>query len=190
LYALVAGQPACFTRQAGFTATEMLVTTTVVAMTMTVAAPSLLNVIADSRLTTQINTLLGDFYLARSMAVNRNQYVTLCKSPDGRHCTTRSAWEQGWIIFLDPDKDRELAEQSDLIRVRQGLPEGMKLGFRAFGSRNYMIYTPTGFTRRNGTFTLCDHRGASSARALILYKTGRIRHASTRSDGSPLVCPG
>ncbi len=182
-------QPRRFVRIAGFTLTELTVTLAVVGIILSLGYPALANFVLDARLTADMNRLIGDLYYVRSEAITRSERVMACKSADGRNCVTASGWEHGWMIFNDSDGDRKPDGTEPVLRVRHALNDGVTIRFRAFGSRNYMIYRPSGITQRNGTFTFCDRRGAPSARALVIYKTGRIRRAEHKPNGDALECP-
>lgn len=55
----------------GFTLIELLITIAVLAIILAFAVPSFVNLIENSRVTTQSNTLLGAINLARSEAVKQ-----------------------------------------------------------------------------------------------------------------------
>jgi type IV fimbrial biogenesis protein FimT len=176
-------------RQQGMTLVELAITLTVCGILVSAGVPAYMNVVLDNRQIAHLNHLVGDLALARSEAVKRGASVTVCKSSTGTGCTSRAAWNDGWIVFTDPDLDRKLDPDETILRRYQPTPDGVFINFSAFGSRNNLSYRPTGFTYdRNGTFTFCDSRGSGSARALILYKTGRVRVSRTKSSGDPLTC--
>jgi type IV fimbrial biogenesis protein FimT len=176
-------------RQAGTTLGELAVTLGIGAILLTAAVPSLLGFVAENRLTTAVNELVADLHFARGAAIKHAAPVSMCKSADGTACTTAGNWNQGWIIFEDPDRDRRPDRGETVLRVRGRLGPGITLRFSAFGSSNHLSYDPTGLTRdRNGTFTFCDSAGSRPPRAVILYKTGRARVSRKRSDGSALIC--
>lgn len=74
----------------GFTLIELMVTIAVLAIIMTIAAPSFVSVIENSRVTTQANTLLAAVNLARSEAVKQGVPVSIqSKSGD---------FANGWCV--------------------------------------------------------------------------------------------
>ncbi len=174
---------------AGYTLAELLTTVAIVGTLASIAAPSFAELIADTRLSTQFNSLVASLNLARSEAIKRTTDVVVCKSSDQNLCIREGGWEQGWLVFVDKDRSRTRDESETLIHVQDSLDGQITVQYSAFGSQHYIIYYPEGFSRTNGTFTFCDPRGADKAKALILYKTGRLRNDTARPDGEPLSCP-
>ena len=156
---------------AGYTLHELLLTATVMGV-VTSAAPPLLDLVRNNRLTANVNLLLGDIQLTRSEAIKRRATVTLCKSADGRECTPESDWRRGWIVFADGNNLGEVEDGETIIRVQQELADGMTMVLHAGAmGDDYLSYSPTGTTNKNGNFTFCDGRGASAAKAVVIYKT-------------------
>lgn len=172
----------------GFTMLEVIVTLAVCAITLGVGVPVMGNLINSNRVAGQVNALRGALALSRSEAVRRNLRVVLCKSADGQHCTKKGTWGAGWIVYPDRNQNKHRDPQEPLMLVHGKLANGHTLTYRGFGSHNYIVYRPTGFTQMNGTFTLCAPDAPSWSKALILMKTGRVRLSTTRPDGSPLRC--
>ena len=173
----------------GFTLTELMATLAVLGVLTTVAIPGFQATLANSRLSVTVNGLLHDLMYARTHAATQSVPATVCKSLDGRSCTTRSKWHDGWIVFADANANRRVEVGETILRYFPGTNGAVRIDFRAFGSRNNLTYYPSGFTRnRNGTFTFCDARGGARPRALILYKTGRTRTAHIGPGGRALDC--
>ncbi|TAM45005.1 MAG: pilus assembly protein [Gammaproteobacteria bacterium] len=150
------------------------------------AAPAMQNIVYEQRLTAYVNELFGDLQLARSEAIKRVVQVTLCKSSDGAACSTTSNWQSGWIVFVDTDGDETADSGETIIKVRQALESGVTLRYGS--SYDYVYYKSDGTAWPNATFTFCDTRGASYARAIIVSNTGRARTSSEASDGGALSC--
>lgn len=153
------------------------------------ASPSLTELVRNNRQTGQINHLVSHLNYARSEAIKRRLNVMVCKSQDGSNCTTAGDWGEGWILFVDTDSDRQHSPMEDLLRVQSSLGHDLSITYGAFPSDNYVVYFPTGMSLGNGTFTFCDNRGKDAAKAVVLMKTGRLRIARIKPDGSELTCP-
>lgn len=175
----------------GFSLIELLIVIAIAAILFGMAAPSFSALLQGNRLTAHINHLVSDLNYARSEAVKRNRNVILCKSLDGMNCATTSPWEKGWLIFADNDKDGRHDSAEPILGGRHAQGHNISITYGAFPyhSRNYVLYYPTGYSLGNGTFTICDSRGNDYAKALVLYKTGRLRTSRTMPDGSELSCP-
>ncbi len=194
-------------RQHGFTLIELLVTVVMVAILGGIVAPSFEQFIKDNRLSSQINNLIGSLHIARSEATNRGLIVTICASSDSATCNTNN-WENGWIIFTDANNSgNAVVDGSDeILRYQESLDGGNTLrtsGFN-FTTAGQVLFGSNGFMQTSGaatsgTFTLCDDRGATEAKGVILTIAGASRLAVDEDNdvtlndhdggGSNLTCP-
>lgn len=171
--------------QQGLTLLELLTTLAVLGVSLAIAVPSYATFVTSTRLAAHHNALVGDLALTRSEAVKRNRQVLICLSANGETCGSGKAWDQGWIVFVDLDRDNARDPDEPLLRAQAPLEGDLSLEYSAFGSNRYIAYQPTGVTKTNGTFSFCP--GVPGyARALILTKSGRVRSSRTRADGTPL----
>ncbi len=180
-------------RQRGYSLYDLLTSIGVVGVLSAGVAGGLDPLLERQRLSTDVNVLVTHLAFARSEAIRRATPVTVCKSASGARCTPDSRWEQGWIVFVDADQDKERGADETVIRVQQALSAGHKLDLRASGvgpaaseRNNGFTYYPTGQTPMNGTFTLCDRRG--TAKTVILNRVGRARVSDRTSTGSKPQC--
>ena len=182
------GNSQCTCRADSGTSLQEVLVCLAIFTTLAAFSTNLYPLVLQQRMVTQVNQLLGSLHLARSEAIKRGHTVTLCKSANGLYCTHSSPWEFGWIIFADPNGNRRVDSGDTIIRVAQMEP-GVRLSLRAsFGHNNDVTYRPGGFTEKNGTFTFCDQRGTSAARAIILFRTGRPRFSLYSAEGKKLSC--
>jgi len=174
-------------RYPGFTLLEALVTTAVLALTLTVAVPSIQRLYHSNALTSQVNRLIAHLNLARSTAVTRSRRVLLCPSADQQSCLTDPLWHRGWIVFEDLNGDRERDSSEPVLRSVTGSEAGLSLTSSRYRQR--IVYRPDGSPRgSNATFTFCDPSGTVPPQAVILSNSGRPRVAERAADGSPLSC--
>ncbi|MFC1748853.1 GspH/FimT family pseudopilin [Pseudomonadota bacterium] len=173
----------------GFTLIELMVTLAVSVILLTVAVPAYSDLLKNSRLSTQANDFVTSLQLARSEAIKRNNYVTVCKSNDGASCAANGTWDQGWIIFVDADSDAAVDAGEDILRVQAVL--GGDTFFSAQANLDdYISYQSLGFaqltdgTIQVGRLILCDDRGfINNVRAIDLSGTGRPRIADPAEYG-------
>lgn len=87
----------------GFTLVELLVTISIAAILISIAAPSYTSLTNTNRLATQANDILGGLMIARSEAIRLNQRVVFCRSDDGSTCSASTDAWKGWLVFADAD---------------------------------------------------------------------------------------
>lgn len=81
-----------------------MVALTVLAIGLSIAGPSFMDLIRQNRLTTQTNGLMAALAIARSEAVKRGTPVTVCPvaAADEDQCSGAADWAAtGWIVISD-----------------------------------------------------------------------------------------
>lgn len=179
---------------AGFTLIELMFTLVLAAIIAVLAVPSFNTTIANNRMVTKVNEMVTSLTLGRSEAIKRASTVTVCKSTNGTSCATSGAWTQGWMVFVDANGDGVVDAGDIVLQVYQGSPGALTVngdgaaGNRiTFNSRGFVSTLPavvSGVTLADATLTVCDSRGASEARGLIVNVSGRVARArDTNADG-------
>lgn len=180
-------QPFAARHPRGFTLVEFIITAGILIIILSTAIPTVQGVSAKHELRGVQTNIQGLLYLARSEAVKRNRWVTLCPSQDGEQCIEGFRWEQGLIMFADADGDRVRdAGEPVLKRV---ISVSDKHSVATTTRRRRLRFSPLGLAMgSNATFTICDLASQTPPQAVILSNTGRARFSSSRADGSPLSC--
>jgi type IV fimbrial biogenesis protein FimT len=164
---------------------ELLTTIAVVAILSAAAAPSFSNLRFDAERTTAVNSFLHALFLARSESIKRGTVVTLCKSPNGEQCANEGSWSEGWMVFVNSDRDdlpqRDPGEH--VIVVHEGWRRGT-----ISSNRPAYSFRPFRQSVVNGTIVFCDPRGSEHARAIVISHTGRARVTRRDSSNRPLRC--
>lgn len=196
--------------QKGFTLVELLVTVAVFLILIGVGVPSFVSAMKNSRLNADYGELVGALYLARSEAVKRTGFVTVCARQSDTSCGAN--WENGWLVFTDnagagqqigqvdgDDEILNISEGTDTRTVSSNASIAPDPSSASHATPQTLVrYNPQGSNNwSGGTFTLCDDRGEESARAVNVVLTGDIRKG--RDDGSstvplniygnPVTCP-
>ncbi len=178
---------------AGFTLFDLLVVVAIAAILLLVGIPSLQSSIQNARMVTTSNGMLGALHLARSEAMKRQTFVTICRSMDQQQCSdddTRE-WEHGWIMFVDPDRSGTVNEDNQILRVSGPVPPGITV--RSGGNyAQHVSFGLLGVSRGNtglpnDTLRICDPRGSAHARAVVVNIRGRPRLAN--GQDAKIKCP-
>ncbi|HEY5790082.1 MAG TPA: GspH/FimT family pseudopilin [Gammaproteobacteria bacterium] len=173
-------------RERGFSLVELGVVLAVAVVLATLAAPSLADLQAGSRVRATASQFMAEVNLARSLAIMQRRRTVLCPSADGSSCLPDGHWHRGWILFEDVDADREHDPGERLHRVTGAQP-GVSLVTSVM--RRRLTFQPTGLSPgANGTYTVCAERGGVPPRAVIVANHGRARMSQVSPDGSPLLC--
>jgi type IV fimbrial biogenesis protein FimT len=106
----------------GFNLFELLIVMSIVAIMAMIGIPSFKYVTAANRVSSEVNSLLGDMQYARSEAVKEGLPVTVCASANptatAPSCSGSNAWQTGWIVFSDPTNSQTLAAGVLPLRVQ------------------------------------------------------------------------
>lgn len=118
----------------GFTLIELMVVLSIVAILVTLAAPSFQKLIQSNTISGAVNTFLADLRFARSEAIRRGGAVVMCRSdyPEATNpvCGPSSdgldidgdglgdGWVSGWIIFADMNNNGTKTAAEPLLRVQ------------------------------------------------------------------------
>lgn len=175
----------------GFTLIEAMVVLTVLGILAVVAMPAMGRIADSARLTALSNDFLSAMHVARSEAIKRNRSVALCKSANGVECLASGGWEQGWIVFHDPNNNGMADPGEPIVHRAPSLPPGFTFSGNQNVSR-YISFTPMGRTRllnggfQAGTLTLCKFMAPDiGARQIVINVLGRARVEKAPAD----VCP-
>jgi len=170
----------------GLTLIELLATLTLLVILTTTGIPAFTDLILDMRMTAQVNRFVHGIHLAKQAAHTYGADVALCKSMDGRQCNRGIDWRDGWIVFVNENRDRppRVDPGEPVLEVSPPFASG-----HITANRAEFIFRPFVTRSTNGTLTFCDRRGADRSRAVIVSYTGRPRIANVGPGNQRLVCP-
>jgi type IV fimbrial biogenesis protein FimT len=161
----------------GFTMVELIITVAIAAIVLTLAIPSFSSIIKNNRQTTMLNEFTSYFLYAKSEAVTRGTAVTFCpRNTAGTNCDASANWDDGWVVFIDVNGNGSKDAGDTIKKVHEAINNDFDIS--SSPSLTEITITPRGFVLSESTFTFCDSRGASFARAKILRKTGRMKSSS------------
>jgi type IV fimbrial biogenesis protein FimT len=173
-------------RPRGVTLPELVFTLAIAAGLLGWAVPTFRDLQRNSERAREVNQFIQAVYLARSEAIKRNGVVSLCPSLNGQSCgPSGTPWHRGWIVFVNLDRDSPAIRDSgeDLLRVYAPWREG-----RVSANRTTLSFRSFGQSGVTATFTFCDDRGPSAARAVIISQTGRPRVSDRSASNGQLTC--
>src|SRR5690606_28650371 len=96
---------------------EAMVAMAVLAICTTVAVPALGGLLLQQRASAATSALTSQLQLARMAAVTYRQPAVLCPSRGGDACDGTTDWSGGWMVFMDPNGNREPDPDEDVVRV-------------------------------------------------------------------------
>lgn len=123
----------------------------------------------------------------RASALDQLHYI-VCSSADGLACDDAVAWERGWIVFADKDRNRQPDPDRPVLKREPDLGDGLLV--RGTRGRTRVVFQPGGGAAAgsNATFTLCDRRGPSRASTVVLSQRGAVRTGKP-DTARAIACP-
>lgn len=161
-------------RQKGFTLLELMVTLAIVSILLSVGVPGFRSVIMDSRLVRDTNQFVGSINLARSSAVRFQRSATVCTSANFNavlpSCSGSSDWSQGWIVWVDKDRDGAI-DANEILSVQEPIDS-----MTTFSATNVALfsYDARGFgSSPADELMMCDNRSGETGRRIRVNAAGR-----------------
>ena len=156
----------------GLSLVELLFGLGLAGVLLGVAVPSLGELLARSERAAINNELMASLALARSEALRKNADTVICPAlPGGTGCRSDGAWHEGWMSFVDADRNGRFDAGESLIQLRGPL-DGIRLD--SGRSRSKVRFARNGMNRgSNLSIRLCQSGSVSSA--VVLNNAGRAR---------------
>ena len=164
----------------GFNLLELMITVGVATIIAMIALPSFSYILQNVRLKMQIYDFSGALDFARSEAVKRGTWVTVCASADQAACGPNGTqWESGWIVFVDPNNNHvvDVGEGPPLRAASALIPTYTLRGTSATTLASYITFNAKGVSSASGQFVLCQNGRINPARAALVGSSGRITDA-------------
>jgi type IV fimbrial biogenesis protein FimT len=138
-------------KETGFTLTELLVVTAIVAILLGIGVPSYRYITNSYRMSSEVNGLLGDLQFARAEAIKEGQTVTTCVSADSATCTGGATWQNGWIVFSNPPPlAANPATPAAILRVQNPFAGSVPDSFVAANNITAITFNREGFATAAG----------------------------------------
>ncbi len=168
----------------GFTLAELVIVLAVLSVLAGLAVPAFVQLARSARTHAALHAVTASFATARIAAISQGKPVTVCPSADGLHCRRDLAWEEGWIIFLDPSKTAAPASSEQVLQQLAPTMPGMEL--RSTAGRHFVRFQPTGFSySSNLTLRLCAQDQKEEIASVRVNNAGR---SYVRRPAGPTAC--
>ena len=173
---------------------ELLVVLAMIAILLGLAIPDPGAFLDDNRLRAGSSDFVTSMQISRAEAVGRNAATTLCKrNSDGTDCTTSGGWQQGWLVFVDADRDATVDAGEEVVQLHDALHS--KISFHGTtGVVDFITFRANGRTSVASTqvLILCDQRGfGTDAKGLVISILGRASAMAAPDTGqSSCLVPG
>lgn len=161
----------------------------IVALLLTIGLPSYRYVTTNNRMATESDALLGDLQFARAEAIREGQQVTVCVSKTGTSCdaaTLPPAWQEGWIVFTNPDNVTTVDGSDPLVRVDTGFSANGDT-FQSNNSIYQINFSGNGFANLGvASMKITLHNSTASSqytRCLLITQAGMMSVVTATTSG-------
>ncbi len=180
----------------GYTLLEILMTMGIASVLLTIGVPGLQTFTKNNHILSTTNIIMTALKTARSEAMTQRLDVVVCGTDDFVNC----GGTVNYMAFTDADSNGAV-NGSDTIVYTNLLSQSIEyIECDTCSDDETIIFNRRGTAiANNGTLTVCDDRGNSYARGIIIEPIGRSRSATDTditADGIPnnhkgvnLVCP-
>lgn len=131
--------------QRGFTLVEMIVVIALITILVAIGVPSYRYVTTTSRVSGEVDALLGDLQFARAEAIKEGRTVSACPSSDGTSCLNGTSWNTGWIVFSDVNGNGSVDSTQDTVLRVQKPFTGSDSFSANDGPRSFITFNREGF---------------------------------------------
>jgi len=165
----------------GFTAIELMVVVSILAILAALAAPSFKPLMDQWRVRQAVETLRSTLYYARSEAIRRGGGVVVQKLPNGTNGCTNAIngadWGCGWTVCVDADGNNNCGDAGDTELQRYDTPTKVEIS-RTDGASSFSLNRWGAVTGPYVGFNLVPQNESISnpaVRGLCMSSAGRIR---------------
>ena len=150
-------------KQSGFTIIELMLAVVIVAILAGIALPSFNYAIANNKMSSNANEVVGAFNLARSEATQRGSRVNISSVSGGTN------WATGFRVWRDANGNAAY-DAGEEIRVFEAIDSGLTLT----GTVSGINFNAVGFASAAMTLNLCSDTAAVNDRQLGVALSGRV----------------
>ena len=166
-----------FKKSQGFTLLEILVAMSIVGILITMAYPMFKTSMVNNRLYSEASQTTNIITLARSEAIKRNDYVTICPTNDGTTCLIGNDFQTGTIIFLN-SAQTGLSTTDQIIKV---FNKWTQIDKGKLANGNFITFSADGRSNITNSILVC--KATYPSFSIALHASGRIKMSSNTGDG-------
>jgi type IV fimbrial biogenesis protein FimT len=171
----------------GVTLIELLIVVSIIAILATIATPTLGSLKQAGASRSARSALAVAINQARSSAVIHRKSVVLCPSADQSSCDHDTRWQHGWLVYFDDNRDNQ--HDSDETVIASSQAQLRDVAMLGSAGRYRIRYQADGTSDgSNLTITVCDRRGPTEARTLVINNSGRLRSGTPTAAQAGAAC--
>ena len=164
----------------GFTLIELMVTISLMAIILAIAAPNFVGYRRNAELSSISNSFLAALNAARTEAMKRNMFALVTPQ------TSDNDWSKGRVVFVDTDDDMVFDGSKDILVMQQEAPPPfitLSGNNSTAASPSYVRYDGSGFSRPansdppNTTLTIARNDARTDYRQIRRVKIGATGRA-------------
>ena len=165
------------TYQKGVTLLEMMITLAILAIVLTVVAPSMQDFLIKNRITGEINEISGIIQYARHLAIDEQTNVVVCPSSDFEQCG--KDWNKAKIVFIDSNANGDRDSDEDLLVTTSKSSDSSLIT----GPNSSVQFLDSGAADQAFSIQVCPlSKDATFARAISVSLQGRVRVSRDSDD--------
>lgn len=153
--------------QSGFTLVEVMVTVTVAAILLAVAAPSLNSVYESVRADNNADKIHDILVFSRSQAVSYGTTVSVCPFATATTCKSGTDWSDGVRVFVEANG------VTTELKVIDSFSDNDKVK----GPSGTITFSSDGIST-GGNFTYCPNGKAAESKTITVTSSGRVSYGS------------
>lgn len=171
----------------GYTMLELMISIALITLIAGLSSPIYSNFITNQLKSTALTAFHHTAITARSEAVTRLEYISVCPSFDGLFCLIDSNdYSTGWIMFVNSDKDYPVVRDDKELLLQSF--SSKTTNFSLLANRKAFTFRPRHKRNTNGTLMFCPDRKSFNYQALIISYTGRPRIDKQPKSSHIAIC--